>query len=68
MPIKGEAMCYHCDSALESYDVVEVWDEPNGIGHLVVGTCPICGRQYQWEEVFEYVGYKNVQEVAEDAY
>ena len=42
--------CPHCKTELETDDTYDLDYDYEGINLRVVGHCPKCDREYQWEE------------------
>ena len=58
------AECPYCKEELkidESYEIdVEDIDE---ITNRVAGHCPNCNKEFQWEEIYKYSYFSNLEEV-----
>lgn len=59
----SEAHCPECSDILEEDDCFDTTTTNNWVEHLIVGHCPTCGKNYQWHNVFCFVG---VSEITED--
>lgn len=55
------ATCPYCGVDLEEYDIYDT-EMDISVYQYVVGGCPECGRTFQWENKFEYVGFQNLRE------
>lgn len=42
--------CPHCNTELERDDCVDYDYDSEGLCLDIVGHCPLCGRDYQWQE------------------
>ncbi len=63
----GESFkCPYCNEYVET-DVHNVEDNgfDNTTIHYILGTCPKCKREFQWEEHYETIfnGFKNILEI-----
>ena len=45
-----DAKCPHCNAILETDDTYDMDYDYEGIVLQMVGHCPECNREYQWEE------------------
>lgn len=56
MPV--EPKCPICNSLLEEIDAYDTEMNGSSIVVHVVGECPLCEREYQWTEVYNYSHYE----------
>ena len=58
------ADCPYCERELEIDDSysLEIEDIDKAINR-VAGHCPICNREFQWEEIYEYSHFSNLEEI-----
>ena len=66
---QAEAKCPICDEIIEQddcYDSETTWIEDDGqfaeLKHCV-GHCVACNKEYQYTEVYTFVGYTDIREV-----
>jgi hypothetical protein len=61
---ENELKCPNCD-----YDLDGIGDRYGFEGDYswmtMIGTCPICGRTYRWEEIYAFSRIQNLEEVTE---
>ena len=50
------AKCPYCNVTLEEDDCIDMEDEISRLVKLLVGSCPDCGREFKWVEIFTYDG------------
>ena len=67
----GESFkCPYCNEYVENTEVYHVVDNAfdGTTVHYVLGTCPKCKREFQWEEHYEMIfnGFTNVFEVKQN--
>lgn len=49
------AKCPHCNVSLDEDDCTDIEDEGSRLVKRLVGSCPDCGREFQWSEFYDYV-------------
>lgn len=49
------AKCPHCNVSLDEDDCIDIEDEGFRLVKRLVGSCPDCGRQFQWREYYNYI-------------
>lgn len=49
------AKCPHCNVSLDEDDCIDIEDEGFRLVKRLVGSCPDCGRQFQWREHYNYI-------------
>ena len=56
------AKCLKCGCKIEIEDTIEesVNSDKSEIIATHIGTCPICGQRYMWDEVFKYSYFENL--------
>lgn len=59
-----ELKCPKCGSSfVDEYDCYEtIFGEGDTFKELFSGYCMDCGAELQWERVYEFVGYDNIEE------
>ena len=48
--------CPNCDVELDFYDCIDTDNHNERIIEYIVGGCPKCNTEYQWERVYKFVG------------
>ena len=54
--------CLHCFADLEEDDCIDFEDYGSECVRHVVGHCLDCGKEYQWEEVYKFDRFRNIEE------
>lgn len=54
--------CPKCKTELEIDDTYDYECDGDFFYEKVVGGCPNCGKEYQWELVYQYYGEENLVE------
>ncbi len=50
--------CPKCGSErIEEIDCYDIYTYPKGVKMCFVGTCQDCGKEVQWDEVYQFIGY-----------
>lgn len=58
-----ELKCPKCGSSfIEEYDCYNTYEGADTYKELFCGQCANCGAELQWERVFEFIGYDNIEE------
>ena len=57
--------CPVCGGDLEEEDVIETWVEDEIYVELCVGSCPDCGREFQWKNNY-YQRFEGISEIKEN--
>ena len=61
-----EFKCPHCHTTLyEDFGVI-MNIEDDCVVRTVIGYCPECSKEYQWEENYKFNGVCNLKEVEEN--
>lgn len=58
----NEPICPHCGSDIEHVETVYSYTDEGSTEYLCVGSCPTCGREYQWREVYTFSHVKDIEE------
>lgn len=59
----GDTKCLTCHTELEELDCTDIETSFNYVRLLKVGSCPDCGKFYQWYEEFAYEGHTIPEEI-----
>lgn len=57
------AECPYCKEELEIDESYDLSIEDNYVINRVAGHCPNCDKEYQWEEIYQYSHFSNLEEV-----
>ena len=58
------AKCPFCKEELEIDESFDIDFEDDYVVNRVAGHCPCCDREFQWEEIYNYAKYENLEEVS----
>ena len=61
-----EFKCPHCHTTLYEDYGVEMEIQDDYVVRTVIGYCPNCSKEYQWEENYNFNGVCNLKEVEEN--
>ena len=56
--------CSFCKEELEIDKSYDLSVEDGYTIDRVIGHCPCCDRKFQWEEIYNYAKYENLEEVS----
>jgi endogenous inhibitor of DNA gyrase (YacG/DUF329 family) len=62
--MEKKAICPNCDAELEQDECYDTRSENEYIVNLIAGHCPTCEKNFQWEEVYNYAGVDELEEVS----
>lgn len=57
------AKCPYCKEELEINESYDLSIEGDYVSSRVAGHCPNCDKEYQWEEIYKYSHFSNLEEV-----
>ena len=57
------ATCPYCGTDLVEDESLDTMVEPSVVYNALAGHCEDCGRNFQWVEKFEYLGFDGLEEV-----
>ena len=57
------AICPHCSEELVKDDCYNIDVEDNYITIYITGHCPMCKKEFQWVEGFNFAGADEIKEV-----
>lgn len=57
------AKCPYCNTELEADESYDFSIEDDHTIDRVAGHCPLCRKEFQWEEIYKYHSCKNLEEV-----
>lgn len=57
------AICPHCDEELVQDECYDTHFEEEYIVNYIAGHCPMCDKEFQWVEVYEFAGANEIEEV-----
>ena len=58
----AEPTCPNCGDTLEEDDHYDTTTSSNWTEHHIVGHCPTCDKEYQWNTVFLLAGVSDLRE------
>ena len=57
------AECPYCKEELEIDESYDLSIEDDYVSNRVAGHCPNCDKEYQWEEIYNYSYFSNLEEI-----
>ena len=57
-----EPVCPLCKVDIECIDTIDSYEDISTVKYLCIGQCPVCGKEYQWLEVYEFSHIKDLEE------
>ena len=58
----NEPKCPYCNTLLKEIEDYDIENNAGNVIFYVFGVCPHCGKQFEWSETYQYVGYKILEE------
>ena len=55
--------CPYCKVTLNDFDHYDCYDTDDITVYYTTGTCPECGKEYKWEEIYKYDYFENLEEI-----
>ena len=55
-----------CEAEIEYIDIYDVEECDDRRVELCVGYCPNCNASFEWDDVYRFVGQKNLRLIKED--
>lgn len=56
------AKCLECQTELEIEETIDSAWEGSRYRDFVIGFCPVCGKMYEWEDIYTYESFSNLRE------
>ena len=57
------AKCLECQVELEVEERMDSSWEGNQYRDIVIGSCPTCGKVYEWRKIYTYQSFERLTEI-----